>query len=189
LERVVECHGSIHHLQCTRRFCSAGTWESSALDLDGDYAAAVGVVAPVRVNVAVDPTTFRADPNTLPRCNRCQSVARPNILMFGDGGWLSERSDAQYHRMWEWIHTVHQKRGALVVVEAGAGKAVPTVRQMSEHVAEECKGTLIRINPTAAHIPTGTGYSTDYKKISIHMGALDALTKIAARLERDAAKQ
>ena len=29
----------------------------------------------------------------------CQSLARPNILMFGDWGWLSERSDAQDVRL------------------------------------------------------------------------------------------
>lgn len=26
-----------------------------------------------------------------PLCNRCGGVARPNVLMFGDTSWLSER--------------------------------------------------------------------------------------------------
>jgi hypothetical protein len=40
--------------------------------------------------VAVDPTTFRARPPP-PCCPRCGALARPNILMFGDGGWEAAR--------------------------------------------------------------------------------------------------
>src|SRR5262245_41039497 len=63
-ERVLECHGSIHHLQCAER-CTPDVWPA-----DG-------------VEVEVDEATVRAR-SELPRCPRCGAVARPNILMFGD---------------------------------------------------------------------------------------------------------
>ena len=109
-ETVIECHGAIGMLQCTRP-CHDGTW--SADDVD----------------VAIDEDTMRARP-PLPACPRCGAVARPNILMFGDGFWVpghhAERTAA--HR--EWLRA--QDAQGLVVVELGAGTAVPTVRRHAE---------------------------------------------------------
>ncbi len=63
-ERIVECHGSIHHLQCAI-LCCAAIWAADALRLEVDAAAC------------------RAR-SALPRCPHCGGLARPNILMFGD---------------------------------------------------------------------------------------------------------
>lgn len=76
-ERVYECHGSIHHLQC-----HAGcpdTWPADAVHLD------------------IDPQTFRAR-SALPRCPQCGARARPNLLMFYDGDWRRARYEAQHRR-------------------------------------------------------------------------------------------
>jgi len=149
--RVLECHGSIHHLQC--------------LDHCGEIISADGV------EVAVDAETFRASP-PLPSCPRCGALARPNVLMFNDWGWLPERTSAQERRFADWIGALGGAR--LAVIEIGAGTAVPTVRMTSEQLARRSGGALIRINVREPQVPHGhTG---------IAMGGLDALREIQGRL-------
>ena len=63
------------------------------------------------------------------RCRNCRRVARPNILMFGDGAWLPGRSSAQARRLEAFLEA-HGEKG-LVVVELGAGTAVATIRHLS----------------------------------------------------------
>lgn len=127
---VVECHGSLRYLQCSRP-CRPEIWPS------GD------------IEVLVDEATFRAfDP--LPSCPFCGAVARPNVLMFGDWLWVAERTQAQEERFRTWLEDV---QGDLAVIEVGAGTAVPTVRLTSEHLARSLGATLIRINPREPRAP------------------------------------
>jgi NAD-dependent SIR2 family protein deacetylase len=107
-DRVVEYHGSIHHLQCTRPFGTA-IWAAD------------------RVDPVVDPAPCLMSA-PLPRCPHCGQLARPNILVFGDGRWLDARTDDQYARLDRW------RAGGrnLVVVELGAGTDVPSVRRVCE---------------------------------------------------------
>ena len=59
----------------------------------------------------------------MPTCSSCGSVARPNILMFGDAGWLSHRTNAQYDRFYSWMRSVQTNKDAkLVVIEASVNK-------------------------------------------------------------------
>lgn len=155
-DRLVECHGSIHHFQC-RGPCDFAVWPA------GEAA------------VRFDPTSFRAEA-PLPRCPRCDGLARPNILMFGDGGFVGERSDAQEMRLKRWLMDLSEARAPkkLAIIECGAGTAVPTVRWQSEQLARAFDAPLIRINPREAHGPSDT--------ISIEMGAAEALAKIDALL-------
>lgn len=118
-ERIVECHGSIDHLQCSDD-CTGAIWPADA-------------VAP-----QVDMAHCRLS-SPLPLCPSCGAVARPNILMFSDYRWNARRTDAQYSRMRAWVDTVRRP----VVIELGAGTAVPSVRRMSENLG----APLIRINP------------------------------------------
>ncbi len=149
-QRIVECHGSIHHVQCT-----AGC--------------GLGVVAADRVHVEVDPTSFRAaDP--LPSCPRCGALLRPNILMFGDGSWNASRTDAQDQRFDAWLDEVRRAGGSTCVVECGAGAAIPTVRATSERIARVLGGALVRINVREPDGPEGT--------IAIAQGARAALDSI-----------
>ena len=73
-----------------------------------------------------------------------------------------------------------------MVVELGAGKAIPTVRNRAERTAASAAasgrrsgGSLIRINPdpAAAAVPPGVG-------VALGAGALAALTAIDARLRQ-----
>ncbi len=150
-ERIVECHGSIHHLQCTTPCCAA-IWSADDLRLDVDAAAC------------------RAR-SALPRCPLCGALARPNILMFGDWSWCVARSDAQEARFAKWRRSVER----LVVIELGAGTAVPTVRQ----VGEAQRAPLIRINPAQPDLFGVPG-------VALAENALVALRGIAAALEERA---
>ena len=69
----------------------------------------------------------------LPSCPRCGGLARPNILMFGDWGWDSVAVRDQQRRLQSWLASVAGAR--IVVVECGAGTAIPTVRLTCEEVA------------------------------------------------------
>jgi NAD-dependent SIR2 family protein deacetylase len=124
---VVECHGSIHHLQCNGG-CGRPIWPASG------------------VFVEVDEATIRAR-SELPRCPDCGALARPNILMFGDWDWDSTRTAGQQARYEAWLRGVKGRR--VVAIELGAGLAIPTVRRECELHAE----TLIRINPREPETP------------------------------------
>jgi len=134
-EKIMECHGSIHHMQCTRNCCEA-IWNGDLID------------------VAVDETTFRAA-MPLPKCPHCGELARPNILMFGDRAWLSRRTDGQSCRLSSWLKGLRAKNMKLAVVEIGAGHAVPTVRYQSEQLVLSHCARLIRINPRDNDVPRG----------------------------------
>jgi len=75
--------------------------------------------------------------------------------MFGDDGWDETRTMAQDRRLARWLEEVARARGNLVVVECGAGTAVPSVRIHDEHVARRFGATLIRINPREPQGPSG----------------------------------
>ena len=112
-DRILECHGSIHHLQCLEPCCGA-IWPAESL------------------TIAVDEETVRAR-QPLPRCPHCQGLARPNVLMFGDGNWVPDRSEDRQDRYRDWLEVIDATR--LVVIELGAGTAVPSVR-----IECECRG-------------------------------------------------
>lgn len=157
-EEIWEAHGSIHHLQCSEP-CSHEIWPA-----DG-------------VEVQIDTESMRALP-PLPKCPHCGRVARPNILMFGDWMWVSERTDVQQSRFRAFARRISGSRA--VVVEMGAGSAIPTVRLFGERLAAESDATLIRINPREPEIPPALGDSG----VSLPCGALEGLRLIAAALGR-----
>jgi NAD-dependent SIR2 family protein deacetylase len=144
---MVECHGSLYHLQCLDG-CHEGIWPAD------DF------VPEVDEEECLLTSEF-------PRCPRCRGIARPNVLMFGDWDWLSQRTNAQEAHLQAWRRQVDR----LLVIEVGAGSNIPTVRLMSEHVG----GPLIRINPTEPQRPRGEG-------VSIAAAGLVALRAIAAAL-------
>jgi NAD-dependent SIR2 family protein deacetylase len=148
--RVTECHGAIDFMQCNAD-CGADLFSAD----------------PFRVDV--DPATFRAR-GALPRCPKCRGLARPNIAMFGDLGWNPSRTGAQTRRMSDWLKSLPGRR--LVVIECGAGMAIPTVRRTSERLAEI--GTLVRINVRDPAVPAGG--------LSLPVGALEGLRAIDRRL-------
>ena len=152
-DNVVECHGSLQHLQCIKPCCAA-TWPT-----------------PDGTQFTVDPATLRAG-DELPRCPMCGGLARPNVLMFGDGAWNPGRTAAQQIRFRLWLRRL--ARGKILVIEVGAGTTMPTVRHTAEQLAEAAGTPLVRINPLEAQGPPGT--------ISLAENACTALAKIDAQL-------
>jgi NAD-dependent SIR2 family protein deacetylase len=148
-QQIVECHGSIHHLQCSLP-CSGATWPADSFVPD--------VEAPA--------CRLRSAP---PRCPQCGALARPNILMFNDGDWIADRSEAQFARLRHWRAGVER----LVVIELGAGLAIPSVRRM----AEVQGAPLIRINPRDAQLGGHEG-------VSISLGAQEAMHALSSLFNR-----
>lgn len=142
-ERVCEIHGSIHHLQC-KRGCSDEIWPAA------DFAP----------EVDEENCLLRS---ALPACPRCKGLARPNILMFGDWGWIESRQQAQTVALHAWLKQVTRP----VIVEIGAGSAIPSVR----HFSEAARGVLIRINPTEPGVPKGKGFG-------LRMGGLEGIRRL-----------
>jgi NAD-dependent SIR2 family protein deacetylase len=110
----------------------------------------------------------------LPTCPKCSSLLRPNILMFGDAGWDESRSWEQEQRFNRWLHDITGAR--LVIVECGAGTAIPTVRHLCEHVAAKMQATLIRLNVREPQVPNG--------HIGLATGALAGLQAIDEQIAR-----
>jgi len=150
-ERVCELHGSIHHMQCLHA-CSDEIW--SAADFAPD----------------IDEQECRLR-SALPICPRCTGLARPNILMFGDWGWIDSRQRTQDAELKAWLqHTTRP-----VIVEIGAGTTIPSVRRFGE----AARGVLIRINPTEPGVPKGKGYG-------LPTGGLDGLRLLGEALSEAA---
>ena len=140
-DRVVECHGSIHTLQCALP-CSGALWPGPA----GPHLAR-------------------------PVCVHCGGLARPNFLMFGDESWVPARTARQQANLREWAREIERP----VVIEIGAGQAVPSIRLFAETFGPP----LIRINLEDERV-------TRQEDIGIRGGALDVLRQIDAALASDA---
>ncbi len=125
--RILEAHGSIHHLQCMED-CGQPIWPAE------------------KTTVVVDEARCLAEP-PLPACPGCGGLARPNILMFNDFDWDARRTEAQEQRYARWLQS---GQGLRVGIELGAGTAIPTVR----HELESRCDWLIRINPRETEPPT-----------------------------------
>lgn len=127
---IEECHGSIHHLQCLSPCCSA-IWSADTLAPEVDVEQCLLM-------------------NAIPTCPHCGGMARPNVLMFNDWGWLEQRQAQQAARLERWLSGVRRP----VVVEIGAGTAIPSVRRFSQRIIHEFGGRLVRINPREFSVPT-----------------------------------
>ena len=126
-DRLIEYHGSIHHLQCSQS-CDSSVWSSEG------------------VEITVNEETIRAT-SEFPRCPKCDAIARPNILMFDDWEFHQTRHKVQYAAYQNWLNQVKGSR--IVSIEMGAGLAIPTVRSECEKRGQ----ILIRINPREAETP------------------------------------
>ena len=144
--QVQECHGSIRHLQCTE--CDAQPWSASNLfpEIDEDACRWVG---------------------PLPHCPACGALARPNLLMFWDGAWASQRYDEQGVCVDRLIEEMRRP----VCIEIGAGTAIPSVRSFSQRVVTQHGGALVRINVREHETDPNMG-------VGLAIGALDALKAI-----------
>lgn len=149
-EHIYEIHGSIHYLQCIYP-CSRDIWENNE-------------------EIEVDFDTMRA--KNIPKCIHCKGIARPNILMFGDYGWIPDRSDRQEMNFNDFLNSV--KNDKIVILEIGAGTAIPTIRNIGERISSRYDGYLIRINVREPYIPSFIGA----KGSSFSENALNVLKKL-----------
>ena len=130
-EKILECHGSLLHLQCLRN-CGHPIWRTES-----------------NLVFRINPDNLLAE-SPLPNCSECGSIARPNILMFSDFQWDSNRTLNQERKYQDWLKNQKSKR--LVVLEIGAGIDVPTVRLNCEEVYRMIGDHYIRINPRESEI-------------------------------------
>jgi NAD-dependent SIR2 family protein deacetylase len=149
---INECHGSILHLQCLG-VCSTHVWSATELLPD------------------IDEQRCHLN-SSLPVCDQCGGLARPNILMFDDWGWVSQRQRTQALYQEQWLETINKP----VIIELGAGTTIPSVRRFSERICREFGAMLIRINPNEPETGALTG-------VSLPLGAVEAIDLISARLD------
>ena len=145
---LMEVHGSIHRLQCMTP-CTEQVWSASGISpkVDASRCKWLGVELPV--------------------CPTCHQLARPNICLFNDYGWIKTHAAAGRSRLEQWLERV----GSYIVLEIGAGIGIPTLRRMGKSLA----APLIRINPKNDEDP-------DDAEITLKQGALAGLKGIREEL-------
>ncbi|PRP84121.1 Silent information regulator protein Sir2 [Planoprotostelium fungivorum] len=159
-DRIVEIHGSIDHLQCTNGNDCPGTGSITRLD--------------DAIRITINEENLEADLTSVPKCPhaKCGSMMRPNILMFNDWQWQSDRTDDQNEEFKSWLKHLQINDKRITVIDIGSGTAIPTARRKAESVARDFDGTLIRINPREPEIPSGV------RGFSFSCGAVEALTRM-----------
>ena len=146
--QVMEVHGSIHRLQCIEP-CHENVWSSSA------------------IKPKTDETKCEWGDSMLPMCPKCRGLARPNIMMFNDFGWIDTYTSIGRAWFEQWIEQVN----TFVVLEIGAGTGLPTIRRIGQSLG----APLIRINPLSFDDSDGD--------ITLPYGALAGLRGIEKELE------
>lgn len=125
-ERIHECHGSFHTLQC-RLPCCRDAWPTDQFDISFDGKTLLGI-------------------KPLPACLNCGGLLRPNVYFFGDSDrtyvWETFQSSAE--RFTRWMKGVESER--LLVVEVGCGDKSPGLRDRSTAKFGHPNCELIRIN-------------------------------------------
>ena len=121
-----------------------------------------------------------------PSCPACGGPARPAVLLFGADDAALYEEPAQLDAWDAWRRSTLDALAAdrskrLVIVEIGAGTAVPSVRNASEDLLHEAGGarqcTLLRINPTPV-----TGDMSTAGVLALKATAEHAVEQIAARV-------
>lgn len=131
VNRILEIHGSIHHVQCCLPCCERA-WPADDIEplLDDAECAWLG---------------------KMPACPSCGRMVRPNILMFNDDCWVPIRQSLQRLNWDVW----RDRARRMVVIECGAGVDIPSIRRLSAAQGSP----VIRINPRHSQIPEGAGIS------------------------------
>ena len=148
-DKIVECHGSVHYLQCEKP-CSGTTWSAD----------------PWQPLVDIDECLLTSPD---PVCPVCGGRARPNVMMFGDPQFSFNREQEQFWAFHEWARSLKRP----VVIEAGAGVTIATVRMM----AAEYSDTIIRINPQHHEVSRPND-------VGIPLGALDGISRLYNELNK-----
>ena len=121
-DRILEVHGSMWRLQCLDT-CTQQYWDDVSVPL-----------------CYLNNQTMRA--SNFPKCIHCHSIARPHILMFGDGEYTG-------HPEQEINFTSFIEESVDLAILVGSSGAVPTNDYIALHLME--RGTeVININLDAS---------------------------------------
>ena len=151
-----------------------------------------------------------ADPESLPKCPMCKSLARPNVSMFGDDSvsWKSQRAHAQRHRMYQFLnkfinlHTQtydkqktdssaatttgelsNKQKKRLLVLEIGCGRSIHSLRCDVELLVQTFPEVdLIRINPDVSEARIVTASQEHGAQVLLPVGAKEGLLSIGSLL-------
>jgi NAD-dependent SIR2 family protein deacetylase len=118
---IIEIHGSINYIQCFHCQTIKKAELEGILKLNDE----LGEVEDV------------------PKCDKCNNMIRPNVLMFNDYDYIEDRYNEQYER----FKLFYNDLDDCCIIEIGAGMQLPAIRNFSEKVLvgkEKC--SLIRIN-------------------------------------------
>jgi NAD-dependent protein deacetylases, SIR2 family len=146
---IDECHGSIHYLQCLNPCCDA-IWPADEF---------IPVVDEKQCLLLNEP----------PHCPHCGALARPNIMMFGDYGWIETREIAQSQKLQAWLKKVARP----IIIEIGAGMAIPSVRFFSQQICQKFDAFLVRIN-----LDEQTARLHNEKEITFHSSSIGVLKEL-----------
>jgi hypothetical protein len=91
--------------------------------------------------------------------------------MFGDWNWLHERMEQQRRQEKVWFQGVVNSLSNIVIVELGAGTAIPSVRHYCQRISKEFGARIIRINPREFDVQSK-------QDVGLPMGSLEALRGI-----------
>jgi len=167
-DRVVEKHGCIHRLQCTRgRKCKNAEKQTTEPWED-------------EVQLELTETYRCSEALPLPTCPTCGDLARPNLWFCTDhGNYLPWSRLVDVGNAYQtWLDRMEEEKKKVVVVECGAGLVIPSARCEAEDVAERFGTTLIRINPVDYMAPSAEPVS-----IGLPLGSAEALREIWTRVE------
>lgn len=178
--QVVACHGDLRYLQCSNGRCSGASRPAGAPPAVWRHSLPTGL--------RVDTTTLRlADPSLLEdrkmRCPRCGSLARPNVHFCFDRSFvMSDFARSKQAALDHFLSAVRDGKRRVVVLECGAGLAIPTVRTKSEEVVASggVGSCLIRINPNDPQAP----FTHPSRCVQLKLGAAEALARIDEALMR-----
>jgi NAD-dependent SIR2 family protein deacetylase len=143
---IRELHGSIFHLQCSIP-CSNQIWKH-------DF------------NLNTILTDIEKE--KFPKCLNCGNILRPNVYMFRDNTYLSQRSNEQEARFQEFLKT--NENNPMIVFEIGSGPHVQSIRKKTRMLGIDFNAKIVRINPKDAKIKE--------PHIGIAKGALETLLEI-----------
>mmetsp|Transcript_62354 Transcript_62354/g.115732 ORF Transcript_62354/g.115732 Transcript_62354/m.115732 type:complete len:359 (+) Transcript_62354:1-1077(+) len=215
--RVYECHGALTHMQCVEddgRIWKTDPEQIGSLQVP-DWDVTPGEEVEAKVSAKWVPAkvgedgasifSMQGDPLQaegvrrkggqdlmrvvegcpLPAAPESSAAARPNVLMFGDWGVNVSRIQNQGEAFDSWVRGLLGTAN-LAIIEIGAGLTVSTIRHISETTLRQVSNsTLIRINLDDSSVK---GARED-RSISIGgLGALDALSRIDAIIQRDVGK-
>ena len=123
-DKIWECHGSIFNMQCLD-ILERNVYKTPTLELD-----TVSIV-------------LLSD---VPKCPTCGMNCRPNLYLFYDWFWVSNKSVAQQISYNKWQKDIKATGKKIVALEIGAGKTIDTLRKAARSFMGE-DIPLIRINP------------------------------------------